>query len=106
MFYKFLFDFLSFHTYNIFFFNADVGPTWPTVLCRSDIWEEQPIAAAPPLNDAAEALTEFEHELDRFTINILETGTNDLPVIYYKHVTGVPGPFRWYKHRMARAILC
>lgn len=64
------------------------------MLCHSDIREEQPIAAAPPLNDAAKALTKFEHKLERFTINILETGMNDLPLRYHKHVTGVPGPFR------------
>ena len=46
----------------------------------------------------------MEHNLERLTIDIPETGTDDIPLRLQRHVTSVPGQFRRFLCKVVRAI--
>lgn len=61
------------------------------------------VVANPEIHDI---LTELEHILERLTANMRETGVDDIPCAYQRHVVGVPGPLRCLLCRVARTIMC
>lgn len=56
--------------------------------------------------EAKDILTELEHNLERLTSNVLETGTDDIPCAYQRHVVGVLGPLRLLVRRIAHVVVC
>jgi len=81
-----------------------VGPQRPANLRAFE--RRHPIAPLPALQDAsAETLAELEHDLERLTADIPETSLDDIPIRLQRYVVGVPGPFRRFLLRVARAVV-
>ena len=86
------------------FQNADVGPQRPANLRPYE--RRLPAAAAPaPHDEATETLVELEHDLECLTVDISETTIDDIPIRLQRFVVGVPGPFRRFLCRVARAVV-
>ena len=86
------------------FQNADVGPRHPTNLRPYE--RRLPVAAAPaPQDEATETLAVLESDLERLTADIPETTIDDIPIRLQRYVVGVPGPFRRFLCRVARAVV-
>ena len=84
--------------------NADVGPHRPAALRTYE--RKQPIAPAPaPQDESAEVLAELEGHLERLTGDIPETTIDDIPRRLQCYVIGVPGPFRRFLCKVARAVV-
>ena len=87
-----------------FFQNADVGPRRPANLRAFE--RRVPVAPAPaPQDAAAETLAELEQDLERLTVGILETTIDVIPIRLQRYVVAVPGPFRRFLCRVARAVV-
>ena len=54
---------------------------------------------------AAETLAELEQDLERLTADIPETTIDDIPIRLQRYVVTVPGPFRRFLCRVARAVV-
>jgi len=81
-----------------------VGPQCPANLRAFE--RRRPIAPLPdPQDAAAETLAELEHDLERLTADIPETSLDDVPIRLQRYVVGVPGPFRRFLLRVARAVV-
>jgi hypothetical protein len=81
-----------------------VGPRRPAALQPYE--RRHPAAAAPaPQDQSAEILTDLEHHLERLTLDIPETDIDDIPLRLQRYVIGVPGPFRRFLCRVARAVV-
>ena len=86
------------------FQNADVGPRRLANLRPFE--RRQPVAPAPvPQNEATKTLDELEQDLERLTADIPETTIDDIPIRLQRYVVGVPGPFRRFLCRVARAVV-
>ena len=84
--------------------NADVGPQRPANLRPYD--RRHPAAPVPAPQDAtADILAELEHDLDRLTVDIPETTMDDVPIRLHRFVVAVPGPFRRFLRKVARAVV-
>ena len=84
--------------------NADVGPRRPANLRPYE--RRLPVAATPaPQDEATETLAELEHDLERLTADIPETTIDDIPIRIQRFVVGVPGLFRRFLCRVARAVV-
>ena len=84
--------------------NVDVGPRRPAHLQPYD--RRQPVAAAPaPVGQSAEILSDLEHHLERLTLDIPEMDIDEIPLRLQRYVIGVPGPFRRFLCRVARAVV-
>ena len=83
--------------------NIDVGPQRPAHLQPYE--RRQPVAAAPaPAGQSTEILTDLEHHLERLTLDIPETSIDEIPLRLQRYVIGVPGHFRRFLCRVARAV--
>ena len=81
-----------------------MGPQRPTHLQPYE--RRQPVAAAPaPVGQSTEILTDLEHHLECLTLDIPETNIDDIPLRLQRYVIGVPGPFRRFLCRVARAVV-
>ena len=81
-----------------------MGPRRPAALQPYD--RRQPATAAPaPQDQSAETLAELESHLERLTADIPETSIDDIPLRLQRYVIGVPGPFRSFLCRVARAVV-
>ena len=81
-----------------------MGPQRPAHLQPYE--RRQPVAPAPaPTGQSAEILTDLEHHLECLTLAILETSIDDIPLMLQRYVIGVPGPFRRFLCRVARAVV-
>ena len=86
------------------FKNADVGPQRPANLRPFE--RRVPIVQAPaPQDAAAETLIELEQDPERLTMDIPETTIDDIPIRLQCYVVAVPGPFRRFLCRVARAMV-
>ena len=86
------------------FQNADVGPRRPANLRAFE--RRVPAVPAPAPQDAAvETLAELEQDLERLTADIPETTIDDIPIRLQRYVVAVPGPFRRFLCRVARAVV-
>ena len=86
------------------FQNADVGPQRPANLRAFE--RRAPVAPAPaPQDSAAETLAELEKDLERLTAGIPETTIDDIPIRLQCYVVTVPGPFKRFLCRVARAVV-
>ena len=86
------------------FQNADVSPRRPANLRAFE--RRQPVAPAPaPQDAAAETLAELEQDLERLTVGIPETTMDDIPMRLQRFVVAVPGPFRRFLRKVARAVV-
>ena len=86
------------------FQNADVGPRHPANLRPFE--RRLPVAAAQaPQDAAAETLAELEQDLEHLTADIPETTIDDIPIRLQRYVVAVPGPFRRFLCRVARAVV-
>ena len=86
------------------FQNADVGPRRPANLRPFE--RRQPVAPAQvPQDEATETLAELEQDLERLTADIPETTIDDIPIRLQCYVVEVPGPFRRFFYRVARAVV-
>ena len=87
------------------FQNADVGPQRPANLRPFE--RRHPVAPVPAPQDAAaaEVLAELEHDLERLTADIPETTMDDIPIRLQRYVVAVPGPFRRFLRKVARAVV-
>ena len=86
------------------FQNADVGPQRPANLRPFE--RRVPVVPAPPPQDAAvETLAELEQDLERLMADIPETTIDDIPIRLQRYVVAVPGPFRRFLCRVARAVV-
>ena len=84
--------------------NTDVGPQRPAHLQPFE--RRQPVAPAPaPAGQSVEILTDLEHHLEHLTLDIPETSIDDIPLRLQRYVIGVPGPFRRFLCRVARAVV-
>ena len=91
-------------TDNTNFQNADVGPRRPANL--RDFERRVPSVPAPAPQDAtAETLAELEQDLERLTADIPETTIDDIPIRLQRYVVAIPGPFRRFLCRVARAVV-
>ena len=54
---------------------------------------------------AAEVLAELEHDLEHLTADMPETIMDDIPIRLQRHVVAVPGPFRRFLRKVARAVV-
>lgn len=61
--------------------------------------------ALVPQDAAAETLAELEQDLERLTADIPETTIDDIPIRLQRYVVAVPGPFRRFLFRVARAVV-
>ena len=81
-----------------------MGPQRPANLRAFE--RRHPVAPLPAPQDAsAETLAELEHDLERLTADIPETSLDDVPIRLQRYVVGVPGPFRRFLCRVARAVV-
>ena len=81
-----------------------MGPQRPANLRAFE--RRHPIAPLPaPQDAAAETLAELEHDLERLTADIPETSLDDVPIRLQRYVVGVPGSFRRFLLRVARAVV-
>ena len=81
-----------------------MGPQRPANLRAFE--RRHPIAPLPaPQDAAAETLAELEHDLERLTADIPETSLDDVPIRLQRYVVGVPGPFRRFLCKVARAVV-
>ena len=87
------------------FQNADVGPQRPANLRPFE--RRHPVAPLPAPQDAeaAEMLTELEHDLQRLTADVPETTIDDIPIRLQRYVVAVPRPIRRYLLKVARAMV-
>ena len=86
------------------FQNADVGPRRSANFRPFE--RRLLIAAAPaPQDEATETLAELDHDLERLTADIPETTIDDIPIRLQHFVVRVPGPFRRFLCRVARAVV-
>ena len=100
----FVFIYISPQTDSTNFQNADVGPRRPTNL-RAFERRVPAIPATAPQDAAAETLAELEQDLERLTADIPETTIDDIPIRLQCYVVVVPGPFRRFLCRVARAVV-
>ena len=83
-----------------------MGPTRPTILRPFDRRQSDATTIAPPPQDQiANIVTNLEHHLERLTIDIPEATIDDIPFRLQRYVIGVPGPFRRFLTRVARAVV-
>ena len=81
-----------------------MGPQRPANLRAFE--RRHPVAPLPAPQDAvAETLAELEHNLERLTADIPEASLDDVPIRLQRYVVGVPGPFRRFLCRVARAVV-
>ena len=81
-----------------------MGPQRPTALFPYG--RRQPFVPAPaPQDESAEVLAELEGHLERLTGDIPETTIDDIPRRLQRYVIGVPGPFRRFLCKVARAVV-
>jgi hypothetical protein len=81
-----------------------VGPRRPATLRPYE--RRHPAAAVPaPQDESTETLAELENHLERLTADIPETSIDDIPLRLQRYVIGVPGPFRRFLCRVARAVV-
>ena len=100
----FLFFKHHFKTDSKIFQNADVGPQRPANL--QDFERRHPVAPLPaPQDSATETLAELEQDLERLMADIPETTIDDIPIRLQRYVVAVPGPFRRFLCRVARAVV-
>ena len=86
------------------FQNANVGPRRPANLRAFE--RRIPVVPAPaPQDAAAETLAKLEQDLERLTADIPETTIDDIPIRLQRYVVAVPGPFRRFLCRVARAVV-
>ena len=86
------------------FQNADVGPQRPANLRPFE--RRHPVAPVPaPQDAAAESLAELEQDLERLTPDMPETTIDDIPIRLQRYVVAVPGPFRRFLRKVARAVV-
>ena len=86
------------------FQNADVGPQRPANLRPFE--RRHPVAPVPsPQDTAAESLAELEQDLERLTVDIPKTTIDDIPIRHQRYVVAVPGPFRRFLCKVARAVV-
>ena len=86
------------------FQNVDVGPRRPANLRPFE--RRLPVSPAPaPQDEAIESLAELEQDLERLTSDIPETTIDDIPIRLQRYVVVVPGPFRRFLCRVARAVV-
>ena len=86
------------------FQNADVGP-WRLANLRP-YERKQLVAPSPaPQDESAETLAEMESHLERLTGDMPETSIDDIPLRLQRYVIGVPGPFRRFLCKVARAVV-
>ena len=86
------------------FQNADVGPRRPANLRPFE--RRHPVAPVPaPQDAAAESLAELEQDLERLTVDIPETTIDNIPIRLQHYVVAVPGPFRRFLCKVARAVV-
>ena len=84
--------------------NADVGPQRPATF--QPFKRRQPVAPVPaPQDESTEFLAELEGHLERLTGDIPETTIDDIPRRLQCYVIGVPGPFRRFVCKVARAMV-
>ena len=80
------------------------GPQCPANLRPYD--RLHPTAPVPaPQDAAADVLAELEHDLERLTADIPETTMDDIPTRLQRFVVAVPGPFRRFLRKVARAVV-
>ena len=102
--YFLFFIYISSQTNSKNFKNADVGPQRPANLRPYD--RRHPAAPAPaPQDAAADVLAELEHDLEHLTADIPETTMDDIPIRLQRFVVAVPGPFRRFLCKVARAVV-
>ena len=83
-----------------------MGPQRPAHLQPYDIKQPAAVAPAPaPAGQSTEILTDLEHHLERLTLDIPETSIDEIPLRLQRYVIGVPGPFRRFLCRVARAVV-
>ena len=58
-----------------------------------------------PTSQLGEILLDLEHHLECLTLDIPETDIDDIPLRLQRYVIGVPGPFRRFLCRVARAVV-
>ena len=81
-----------------------MGPQRPAALQPFE--RKQPLAPAPaPQDESAETLAELESHLQRLTGDIPETSIDDIPRQIKRYMIGVPGPFRRFLCKVARAVV-
>ena len=81
-----------------------MGPQRPANLRAFE--RRHPVAPLPaPQDAAAETLAKLEHDLERLTADIPETALDDVPIRLQRYVVAVPGPFRRFLLRVARAVV-
>ena len=81
-----------------------MGPWRPTTLWPYE--RKQPVAPAPaPQDETAETLAELESHLERLTGDMPETSMDDIPHRLQRYVIRVPGPFRRFLCKVARAVV-
>ena len=86
------------------FQNADVGPQHPANLRHFE--RRHPVAPVPaPQDAAADVLAKLEHDLECLTVDIPETTMDEIPIRLQRFVVAVPGPFRRFLRKVARAVV-
>ena len=81
-----------------------MGPQRPAALRPYE--RKQQFAPAPvPQDESAETLAELESHLERLIGDIPETSIDDIPRRLQRYVIGVPGPFRRFLCKVARAVV-
>ena len=81
-----------------------MGPQRPAALQPFE--RKQPVAPLPaPQDESAEVLAELEGHLEHLTGDIPETTIDEIPRRLQHYVIGVPGPFRRFFCKVARAVV-
>ena len=81
-----------------------MGPQRPAALQPYET--KQLVAVMPsPQEESAEVLAELESHLERLTGDIPETTIDEIPRQLQRYVIGVPGPFRRFLCKVARAVV-
>ena len=81
-----------------------MGPQRPAALWPFE--RKQPVAPAPaPQDESTETLAKLESHLERLTGDMPETSIDDIPRRLQRYVIGVPGPFRRFLCKVARAVV-
>jgi len=84
--------------------NVDVGPRRLAAL-RPYERRHPAVAVPPPWDESTETLAKLENHLESLTTDIRETSIDDIPLRLQRYVIGVPGPFRRFLCRVARAVV-
>ena len=83
-----------------------MAPRRPTHLQPYERRQPAVVAPAPaPTVQSTKILSDLEHHLERLTLDIPETDIDEIPLILQRYVIGVPGPFRRFLCRVARAVV-